>query len=190
MRKPIFLDRDGVLNRDITPYLAKLEQLEIFSYTVDCLERLHRAGYDMYVASNQQGVALGITSADELERITEAIQSPLRERGFEIRKFYYCTWHDRDQHPWRKPSPGMLLAAAEEFGFDPAGAFMIGDKWTDIEAGSRAGCRPLLVQTGVTAPDADMSGWTYAPEAVFPTLVEAVDYMLAQNAGKNQPATS
>lgn len=184
---PLFLDRDGVLNRDITPYLAKLEQLEIFPYTVDCLERLHQAGFDLYVASNQQGVALGITTQAELDRITEAIQAPLRERGFEIRKFYYCTWHDRDQHPWRKPSPGMLLAAAEEFGFDPTGAFMIGDKWTDIEAGSRAGCRPLLVHTGVTAPDADVSGWNYAPEAVFPTLVEAVDYVLS--VGTSPPTT-
>lgn len=180
MGRPIFLDRDGVLNRDITPYLARLDQLEIFPYTVDALERLHQAGFDMYVASNQQGVALGITDAAELEAITEAIQAPLRARGFEIRKFYYCIWHDREKHPWRKPSPGMLLAAAEEFGFDPTGAFMIGDKWTDIEAGSRAGCRPLLVHTGVTATGDDGSGWNYPPEAVFPTLVEAVDYVLSE----------
>jgi len=180
MRKPIFIDRDGVLNRDITPYLAHLDQLEIFPYTVDALERLHHAGFDIYVVSNQQGVALGITTPEELDRITEAIQAPLRARGFEVRKFYYCTWHDRDKHPWRKPSPGMILAAGEEFGFDPAGAFMIGDKWADIEAGARAGCRPLLVHTGVTPLDDDGSGWNYPPEAVFSTLVEAVDYVLSQ----------
>lgn len=180
MRKPIFLDRDGVLNRDITPYLATLGQLELFSYTADALERLHDAGYDLYVISNQQGVALGITEPDELDRITEAIQYPLRQRGFEIRKFYYCVWHDRDKHPWRKPSPGMILAAAEEFGFDPTGAFIIGDKWTDIEAGARAGCRPLLVHTGVTPQEEDGSDWTFPPERVFPTLMEAVDYVLSE----------
>lgn len=179
MRRPLFLDRDGVLNEDITPYMARRDQLRIFPWTVEALTRLDRAGYDLYAISNQQGVALGITPPEELDAITEAIQDALRPQGFEIRKFYYCTANDRDQHPWRKPSPGMILAAAEEFGFDPAGAFLIGDKWTDIEAGARAGCRPLLVQSGVTPKDAP-TDWPYPPERVFPTLLEAAQWIVSE----------
>ncbi len=180
MKKPIFLDRDGVLNEDIAPYLARPDQLRIFPWTVDALTMLDAAGYELYVISNQQGVALGITKPEDLEAITELIQAVIRPHGFQIRKFYYCTSHDRDQHPWRKPSPGMVLAAAEEFGFDPTGAFLIGDKWTDMECGARAGCRPLLVQSGVTAVDSPSSGWKFPPEQVFPTLLEAVEWVVAQ----------
>ena len=87
MRKPIFLDRDGVLNVDITPYVSRVELFDIFPWTVDALVRLDRAGYDIYVVSNQQGVALGITPIEELDKMNEAMQSLLRPHGFEIKKF-------------------------------------------------------------------------------------------------------
>jgi len=177
MGKPLFLDRDGVLNEDVTPYLARREQLRVFPWTGEALRLLAEAGYDLYVVSNQQGVALGITEPEELEAITEAIQAAIAPYGVQIRKFYYCTAHDRDRHPWRKPSPGMILAAGEEFGFDPASAFLIGDKWSDIEAGARAGCRPLLVESGVTAKG-EPHDWPYPPERVFPTLLEAAQWIV------------
>lgn len=181
MGKPLFLDRDGVLNEDISPYVARLDQLRIFPWTAEALELLNRAGYDLYVVSNQQGVALGITPPEELERITEAIQNALRPRGFAIAKFYYCTAHDRENHPWRKPRCGMIEAAAEEFGFDPRGAFLIGDKWSDIEAAAVAGCRPILVYSGVTTPGAE-DRWPYRPERSFPTLLEAARWIVSDGA--------
>lgn len=177
IRRPLFLDRDGVLNEDITPYIAHRSQFKLFPYTVESLVLLDRAGYDLFVISNQQGVALGITPQEELDACSEIIQTAIRPHGFQIRKFYYCTAHDRDRHPWRKPSPGMILSAGEEFGFDPAGAFLIGDKWTDIEAGARAGCRPLLVLSGVT-PKGEPTQWEFPPENVFPTLLEAAKWIV------------
>ena len=72
----------------------------------------------------------------------------------------------------------MLLAAADEFDFDTSGAFLIGDKWSDIEAGYRAGCRPLLVYSGVTQTDTPLN-WPYPPERVFPSLLEAARWIVA-----------
>jgi len=141
------------------------------------LKRLYEAGFDLYVISNQQGVALGLTSPEVLDQVTEAIQATVRALGFEIKKFFYCTAHDGEEHPWRKPNPGMILAAAEEFGFDPAGAFLIGDWWKDMAAARGAGCRPLLVLSGVCKGD-EYKAWDVQPEAVFPTLVEAAEYVL------------
>jgi D-glycero-D-manno-heptose 1,7-bisphosphate phosphatase len=181
MRRPIFLDRDGVINVDISPYVSKVEDLKLFPWTVDAMRRLNEAGFDIYVISNQQGVAKGITKPEDLELITEAIQDALRPHGFEVRKFYYCTWHKSDNHSWRKPRPGMILAAIEEYSLDVGGAFMIGDKWSDVEAGARAGCRPLLVLSGVTAKD-EWQSWAVKPEAAFENLSDAVDYVL-ENAG-------
>lgn len=178
-KRPLFLDRDGVLNVDITPYVSRVELLEIFPWTVSALALL-APHYDLYVVSNQQGVSLGITPPEELEKITCAIQDACAEAGFQIRKFYHCTARDSERHPWRKPSPGMILSAAEEFGFDPAGAFLIGDKWSDIEAGGRAGCRSLLVMSGVTT-DASYESWNYKPEQVFPTLLEAAEWVVEKS---------
>lgn len=179
MGKPIFIDRDGVLNVDVSPYVSRLEQLQIFPWVEESLVKLHESGFDVYVISNQQGVALGITSPEELERMTEALQGLTRRHGFEIKAFYHCTALDSEKHPWRKPSPGMILAAKEEHGLSLEQAFFIGDKWSDIECGARAGCRPLLVLTGVTAPEG-WKDWKYQPEKVFPTLKEAVDWVVEQ----------
>jgi len=87
-RKPLFLDRDGVLNRDITPYVSKVEEFDVFPWTVEALKMLDRAGFDLYVISNQQGVALGITPAEELEKMNARMQSLLAPNGFQIKKFY------------------------------------------------------------------------------------------------------
>ncbi len=177
MRKPIFLDRDGVLNIDVEPYVARMAEFQVFPWTVDSLVRLDRAGFEIFVVSNQQGVSLGITNEDELSRMTEHLQSLLRAHGFQIRKFYHATALKAQRHPWRKPSRGMIFSAVDEFKLDLDGAFLIGDKWSDIEAAARAGLRPLLVLSGVTA-QGDWHDWNYAPEAVFPTLAEAVEHVL------------
>lgn len=184
MRRPLFLDRDGVLNVDVAPYVRSLDQLQIFPWTVPTLKKLHEAGFDMYVISNQQGVALGITPPEVLDGVTEAIQSACQKEGFEIRKFYYCTAHDGQAHPWRKPNPGMIYAAAEEFGFDPAGVFLIGDWWKDIAAARAAGCRPLLVMSGVCKGDA-WKEWEAQPEQIFPSLREAAEFVIENSPNHN-----
>jgi histidinol-phosphate phosphatase family protein len=179
-RKPIFIDRDGVLNRDIEPYVCRMEDFEIFPYTVEALTMLDRAGYDIYIVSNQQGLSLGIIPQEVLDEATEQIQAALRPQGFEIKKFYYCTDLDSARNPWRKPNPGMILSARDEFGLTIEGSFMIGDKWSDIECGARAGCRPLLVMSGVTSGSAWQS-WRCPPEKAFPTLFEAAQWIVQES---------
>jgi len=176
-RRPLFLDRDGVLNRDLKPYITTAEQLELFPWTLDALHLLDQAGYDFYVISNQQGVGKGLISPLELERQTEKIEAKLAAKGLLIRRFYYCMSLAEDGNPWRKPEPGMIEAAKEEFGVDPVGAFLIGDRWSDIEAGARAGCRPLLLLSGGT-DEGEWLEWTHQPEQVFPTLLEAAQWIV------------
>ena len=176
MGKPIFIDRDGVLNVDISPYVSRLEQLQIFPFVSEALRKLHENGYEIFVISNQQGVALGITSAEELDRMTAALQETVKPFGFSIKAFYHCIALDTENHPWRKPSPGMILAAQKDHGLDLKDSFFIGDKWSDVECAVRAGCRPLLVLTGVTGPEG-WKNWKHQPERVFPSLKEAVDWI-------------
>lgn len=175
-RRPIFLDRDGVINVDVSPYVRTIDELELFPWTIDALSMIDAAGYDIYVISNQQGVALGLTSPEQLDLITVSIEEQLAEHGLAVKKFYYCTAHDGESHPWRKPSPGMILAARDEFGLDLEGAFMIGDKDTDMECAVRAGCRPLLVMSGVTPPGMERY-FPYPPERVFENLLDAAKWL-------------
>ena len=88
MRKPLFLDRDGVLNVDITPYVSNIKLLRICPYTVDALELLDQAGFEFYVVSNQQGVSKGITPPEQLNLIRNGIQDACGDRGVERRKSY------------------------------------------------------------------------------------------------------
>ena len=175
-RRPVFIDRDGVMNVDISPYVTHVELLEIFPYTVEALKLLHESGHDIFVISNQQGVAKGLTPPQELEKINEEFQSRLRPHGFEIKKFYYCTALKSENHPWRKPAPGMIHAACEEFGHSVEGSFFIGDKWSDIECGVNAGCRPVLVLSGVTGAE-EWKEWRVQPELVFGDLLEAARFI-------------
>lgn len=177
-RRPLFLDRDGVLNRDLKPYISTAEALEVFPWTLEALQILHDAGYEFFVVSNQQGVGKGFISPLELEKQTEKIADHLATRGLAIKRFYYCEALAEDNHHCRKPNPGMIEAAQLEFGVDPAGAFLIGDRWSDIEAGSRAGCRPLLVLSGGT-DEGEWLEWSHQPEQVFPTLLEAAQWIVS-----------
>lgn len=180
MRKAIFLDRDGVINRDLTPYVTSASLFNPFPWAVEALTLLNNAQFDIYVVSNQQGVALGYLDEAELAKMDAKLQEMLAPYGFQIKKMYYCLARDEDNHPWRKPGCGMIVAAGEEFGFDPRGCFLIGDKDTDLMAAAAAGCRPLLVLSGVTS-QSEVPSLPVQPEAVFPTLLEAAQWVAGAN---------
>lgn len=177
-RKPLFLDRDGVLNRNLRPFVGTAEALEIFPWTLDALALLDDAGYDFYVISNQQAVGRGSMGQTDLEAQTVKIDVALASRGLTIRRYYYCTALDEENHPWRKPNCGMIRAAQQDFGIEAAGAFMIGDREGDVEAGARAGCRPLLVLSGGD-DGPPWTEWPRKPEQVFPTLYEAAEWIVS-----------
>lgn len=167
-----------MINVDVDPYVCRLEDLRLFPWTLEALRLLDSAGFDLYVVSNQQGVALGLIDPFELDRITEAIQATLREHHLRIRRFYYSV--GRSDDPWRKPRPDMVHQAGRDFGFDPWGSFLIGDKDTDIECADAAGCRPILVLSGVTA-EREWESWSVQPERVFENVLEAARWIVANH---------
>jgi D-glycero-D-manno-heptose 1,7-bisphosphate phosphatase len=146
LRRAVFLDRDGVLNRacvrDGKPYPpASLEELEILPGVPEALAQLRQAGFLLIVVTNQPDVARGTQRRERVEAINEALQSalPIDE---------VVTSYEDGESPRRKPNPGMLLEAAERHRIDLARSFMIGDRWKDVEAGRRAGCRTVFIDYG------------------------------------------
>jgi D-glycero-D-manno-heptose 1,7-bisphosphate phosphatase len=148
MRRAVFLDRDGVINRamvrDGKPYPpANLAAMEILPGVPRAMDALRGAGFMLIVVTNQPDVARGTTP----RAVVEEINSYLLDR-LPIDEFRTCYHDSVDGCSCRKPMPGALLAAANEHGIDLQASFMVGDRWRDIEAGQRAGCKTIFIDYG------------------------------------------
>jgi D-glycero-D-manno-heptose 1,7-bisphosphate phosphatase len=149
--KAIFLDRDDTLIED-PGYINDPDQVKLLDGVPEALIELKSLGYKLIVVSNQSAVARGIVSEKALGEIHDRIRQVLAERGAYLDQIYYCPYHPegvvakyRKESDWRKPNPGMLLAAAKEMDIDLSQSWMLGNSDRDIEAGSRAGCRTILI---------------------------------------------
>jgi D-glycero-D-manno-heptose 1,7-bisphosphate phosphatase len=148
----IFLDRDGVviepLRRGMVPGAARhVREMALRPGVEEACAKLHLAGFWLIIVTNQPDVARGFLAARELRAMHEALAEALP-----VDDIVVCTHDDRDRCVCRKPAPGMLIAAAERYGLRLGASFMVGDRWRDIEAGRRAGCRTILVDCGWDEP--------------------------------------
>ncbi len=172
MRRAAFLDRDGVLNRalvrDGRPHSpAGLHEVEIPPGVPEACERLRHDGFLLVVVTNQPEVARGRLTRQSVEEINDFLRSRLRLDDVRV-----CYHDDPDDCDCRKPKPGMLLAAARDLNISLNRSFVVGDRWSDIEAGRRAGCRTVLIDYGYAEPHP--SGMDLTTHA----LSSAVDWIL------------
>ena len=170
-RPAVFLDRDGVLNRALVregrPYAPRsLDQFELYPEAADACRRLHALSYTVVVVTNQPDVARGELD----EQAVEAMHGQLR-RQLTVDGIYSCFHDERDACDCRKPAPGLLLAASGDLGIDLGRSVMVGDRWRDVEAGRRAGCRTVLVDRHYRERRPD------APDFVASGLTEAVRWI-------------
>jgi D-glycero-D-manno-heptose 1,7-bisphosphate phosphatase len=148
MRRAIFLDRDGVINRAVVregkPYPpATLAETEILPGVLDALTALRDAGFMLIVVTNQPDVARGRTP----RAVVEEINMHLADR-LPIDEFRTCYHDSGDGCDCRKPLPGSLVAAAKQHGIDLGNSYMVGDRWRDVEAGLHAGCKTIFIDNG------------------------------------------
>lgn len=154
-QKCIFLDRDGTLNV-YKGFLTDIEELELIPGTAEALKCINASEYLAIVITNQPVIARGECSVQELEEIHNKLETLLGKEGAYIDALYYCPHHpdkgfegERPEYKiecdCRKPKPGMLLKAAEDYNIDLSQSIMIGDGKNDMEAGKAAGCQTILV---------------------------------------------
>jgi len=143
--RAVLLDRDGVLNRAIVregrPYApANVQELEIPEGVLEALNRLKAKGFLLIGVTNQPDVVRGTTTRENVEAINQQLllQLPLET-------IYVCYHDDKDHCGCRKPAPGLLLEAAKAYNLDLSQSFMVGDRWKDIAAGTKAGCKTLFL---------------------------------------------
>jgi D-glycero-D-manno-heptose 1,7-bisphosphate phosphatase len=152
MRMAVFLDRDGVITRPIVragkPYApSSLDELEVLPGVPEALGALRAGGYCLVVVTNQPDVARGTASREVVEAMHGRLQSALPLDAIRM-----CAHDDEARCDCRKPLPGLITRAARELNIDCAASCLVGDRWRDIEAGRRAGCRTFFVDHAYEEP--------------------------------------
>jgi D-glycero-D-manno-heptose 1,7-bisphosphate phosphatase len=186
LRPALFLDRDGVLIEEVG-YLADPDQVKLIPRAGAAIARLNRAGVPVVLVTNQAGIARGYLTEARLAEIHRRLSALLTAEAAKIDAIYYCPHHPTEGNaPYRlacscrKPQSGMLLQAAADLAIDLHQSCLIGDKLSDLEAGTRAGCRSILVRTGYGRELSSQLHRLGEPLVlVADSLAEAVDYCLA-----------
>ena len=154
LNKGLFLDRDGVINID-HGYVHKVQDFDFVSGIFDLTREAVNKGYLIFVITNQAGIGRGLYSLSEFNRLTDWMCSKFFSKGISLSKVYYCPYHPthgkgnyKQDHESRKPNPGMINQAVEEFHVDLSESILIGDKLTDLQAGKNAGVGTNILYLG------------------------------------------
>jgi len=183
-RPAVFLDRDGTMIEDIG-YLASVNRLALFPWTIDAVRALNRAGLTVIVVTNQSGIARGFLTESAVEEIHREMTRRLEAGGARVEAYYYCPHHpDGTVEPYRrrcdcrKPARGLVERAAIDLDLDPARSFVVGDKWVDIGLARGVGARGILVRTGTGAAEEGRRSSDVAADAVVDNLAAAASWIL------------
>ena len=182
-KKIVFLDRDGVINKNLdNDYVKKWNEFEFLPRAKEAIKALTDANWDIIVISNQAGVGKGIMSAQVVEEINARMIKQIEDHGGKVKAVYYCPHRPDEDCECRKPKPGMLRRAANKFGIELSSSYLIGDNITDIQAGAQMGCTTILVKTGRGEESIERcSQLRVKPCYIVSDLFEAAKLVLALN---------
>lgn len=188
-RRAVFLDRDGTVNVE-ADFLRDSDLLALETHAAEGLRALRDAGFALVVVSNQSGVARGLFTEEDVQRVNDRLCQMLAAEGVEVAGIYYCPHHPAGTVPGyrvececRKPAPGMFTRASAELGLDSSASYTVGDRARDLEAGRRAGTRCVLVKTGYGVNDLETALETKVADFVAEDLAVAAAWIIADAGG-------
>ncbi|MEK7599806.1 MAG: HAD-IIIA family hydrolase [Patescibacteria group bacterium] len=173
--KVVFLDRDGTIIQDpLDERVDSVDKIELFQDSIKALKYLADNDFGVVLITNQAGIGEGRISEDEFWAVHNEVLNQLSPSGVKFIKTYVGELEGANASEWRKPSPKMLLQAAEDLDLDLKDIYMVGDNQSDVEAGINAGCKgSILVKTArnkvVESPNATYSA---------PNLLDAAEYIV------------
>ncbi len=157
MKKAIFLDRDGTIIKFKFP-LTQESEVQLLDNAGKAIKIMNDKGYLVIIVSNQPAIAMNYCSKEKVDSIHRYLLGKLAEYGARVDAVYYCPHFDGEfqggnkalLHPCscRKPSPGLIFKASEDFDIDLKKSYMVGDTYKDIGAGNAAGCKSIFVKSG------------------------------------------
>jgi D-glycero-D-manno-heptose 1,7-bisphosphate phosphatase len=179
--KTVILDRDGVINENRVDHVKSWGEFRFLPDAPEAIARLTRAGVRVFIITNQAIVNRGLVSRDVVEAINRRMVTELAKCGANIAAVAYCPHRPDERCSCRKPQPGLLYELAREYQVSLRDATLIGDAWTDIQAGHAAGCETILVLTGRGLTQlSQMASPALGTVTVAPNLGHAVDLVLSQ----------
>ena len=186
MNRAVFLDRDGTVNEEVG-YLKDLGQLRLIPGAGSAIRKFNEAGLKVVVITNQSGVARGYFTESFVHDTHALLDKMLKNEGARLDGIYYCPHHPTAGNTrytmecdCRKPGTGLIDRAARDLDIDVKRSYVVGDKWSDIELGQRAGARSVLVRTGFAADDAGNARPPHVkdPDFVADTINHAADWIV------------
>ena len=149
VKRYVFLDRDGVINKDSPDYVKSWSEFEFLPGSLDAIRLLTENNYSVVIITNQSIINRKMASLDDLEFTHAMMKKEVREGGGDITDIFFCPHKPEDGCKCRKPEPGLILEAQKKYVIDVKNSVMVGDNAKDIECARRAGCRfAVLVKTG------------------------------------------
>ncbi len=168
LKNVVFLDRDGVINRNSSDYIKSWAEFKFIPGSIDAIKLLNLNGFVVIIITNQSVINRNMVSLDGLEYIHSMMKSAFKSGGGEIKDIFYCPHIPEDRCDCRKPEPGLIYRAQKTYHIDLANSVMVGDSVKDIMCARNAGCgHGILVKTG-NGVDAEK---ILAQKKIFPDYV-------------------
>jgi len=143
----VFLDRDGTINEE-NNFISNPDEVVLIPKSAEAIRELNQRAIKVFVISNQSGIARGYFSENDLQKVNQRLLHLLKKENAFVDKIYYCPHVDEDNCDCRKPKPGMLKQAEQEFNIDLKNSYVIGDRFVDVDAGKNISAKTILVKTG------------------------------------------
>jgi histidinol-phosphate phosphatase family protein len=178
MEKVIFLDRDGVINRDADDYVSSWGKFDFLPHVFEALRILTERSFQIIIVSNQAGIGKGLYTEASLAEITEKMLERIKRNSAKISGVHYCPHRDEDECICRKPKIGLFKQALVGRVVDLKETFVVGDSERDMEAGKRIGCLTILVLCGKTKKKEDVGNFTTRPDFIAEDLLDAVNTVI------------
>ena len=176
-RAAVFVDRDDTLNKDC-PYCKRPEDIVLLPSVVEGVRRLNEAGLPVLVVTNQSGIGRGFFTEADLEAMHAKLRADLALGGARLDGIYYCPHHPDFGCPDRKPSPGLLLRAAEDHGLDLRRCAVIGDRGLDMLLAHNVGALAVMVPS--ERGKAELPALPRPPDFLAPSFAEAAAWVAAR----------
>jgi D-glycero-D-manno-heptose 1,7-bisphosphate phosphatase len=182
LKNVVFLDRDGVINRDSPDYIKNWSEFRFLPGSLKALEQLTLNRFPIIIITNQSVIHRKMVSQKDLDYIHDMMKKVVQSNGGEIKDIFYCPHIPQDRCDCRKPKPGLIYRAKKRYRIDLETSIMVGDSAKDIECARNAGCgSAILVKTGngVTA-EKILKEKMIHPDVIVRNLLEAVNWIVAR----------
>ena len=184
MQRVVFLDRDGVINRNSPDYIKSWEEFEFFPKSIEAIRLLNLNGFTTIIITNQSVINRNMVSKEGLEYIHALMKKAVQSGGGEIKDIFYCPHTPEDGCDCRKPEPGLIYQAQKKYRIDLPTSIMVGDNAKDIECARRAGCglSILIKSDNIANTEKILSEKKISPDYTASDLYDAAIWIIKHEA--------